>query len=190
MTFRSILLVSAIALLSSQASAQTASSGSGIYIGLVGGPAFFDGGDKAFDYNPAYTIGGQVGYKFGSWRAEGELSYQASEFRDFNNNAFDFEVIRGGASMFYDFATTPALAAITPYIGGGLGFSNIQTERGDFDDEQTGVTLHSEFGMTFNVTQSFALAPHYRYEWFETGIAGFNDYLNSHAFRVAARLGF
>lgn len=193
MTSRFCLAFSGLIFLSPQALAQTPSASTGIYMGIVGGPQFFNGGDVAFDYNTGYVIGGQLGYKFGSWRAEAEISYESSEFRDVDNDVFDFEVIRGGVSLFYDLATAPAHDALSPYIGGGIGASNINAEGTDdstFEDDETGLTLHSEIGMTIKMTQSIAIAPHYRFEWFETGIAGFDDYFHAHAFRVAARLGF
>jgi opacity protein-like surface antigen len=177
-------------MLTSQGHAQVGTPSDGPYIGVVTGPEFFAGGDDAFDYNLGHFIGGQVGYRVGQWRTEGELSYAETEFRDIDNDVFDVEVIRGNASLFYDFAMTPALDAFAPYVGGGVGLSNIAVERGAFDEDETGITLHGEVGMVVDVSPSLSLVPQYRYEWFEQGVAGFDDYFRAHSLRIAAQFGF
>ena len=184
------ILAAGLATFSMETAAQTAPGASGLYVGIVTGPEFFAGGDDAFDYNTGYVIGGQLGYRFGRWRAQGEVAYGESEFRDIDNDVFDIDVIRGSASLLYDLPTTPALDALSPFVGGGLGVSNIETKGVGFEDDETGVTLHGEVGLAIAITPSTSLVPQYRYEWFEQGVAGFDDYLHSHSFRIGAQVGF
>ena len=190
MTLRSVLLFSGLLLLSSQTLAQTSSSEAGIYIGGAAGPQFFDGGADAFGYNTGFGLGGQLGYRFGQFRAEAELNYASSEFRDVDNDVFEFDIIRGAVSLLYDVPTS--LDAVSFYLGGGFGAAYIDTQgKGSgFEDEDEGLTLHSELGLTIDVSPTFAIVPQYRFEWFETGIAGFDDYFHAHAFRMGARMGF
>lgn len=180
-------------LMTSQASAQTVSSGSGVYIGVVGGTQFLDGGENFIDYDPGFLIGGQVGYRIGSFRTEAEIAYQTSEFRDGGNDVFGIDVIQGTLSAYYDLPVVPELSGLTPYIGDGIGGANIAVDGkngSSFEDDETGFMLTSEFGVGIAVSSAFTIVPHYRFEWFDTGVAGFDDALYDHAFRLSARLGF
>ncbi|MGI9436650.1 MAG: outer membrane protein [Geminicoccaceae bacterium] len=182
-----------ILLLPSFGAAQTSSSGTGLIVGIVGSSQFFDGGENVFDYDTGYGIGGQLGYRLGQWRAMAEIGYNGSDFRDAGNDVFDVEIIRGDVSLFYDFGTAAALGNVTPYLGGGVGAANITvkgTGNSSFEDDETGITLHGEIGFSVGVTESFAIVPQYRLEWFDTGVAGFDENFYAHAFRVAAQLGF
>lgn len=193
MTLRSFLLACSAVLLTSQVSAQSASSGSGVYTGIVGGVPFFDGGENFIDYDPGYLIGGQVGYRIGSFRTEAEIAYQSTELRDGGNDVFGFDVIQGTLSAYYDIPVVPELSGLSPYVGGGIGGANITVEGengNSAEDDETGLMLHGEFGFGIAVSQSFELVPHYRFEWFDTGVAGLDEDLYDHAFRLSARLGF
>ena len=81
------------------------------------------------------------------------------------------DIIRGTLSLLYDFA--PGISILdspSPYIGGGIGIANISIDGedgNDVEDDETGVTFHGELGLTYNLTDSFALMPQYRFEWFD-----------------------
>lgn len=200
MIMRSLLQFVVVVLLTSQAltqtsSAQTASSNDGFYLGLVGGVQFFDGieaGDNSdIDYDPGYAVGGQVGYRLGQLRAEAELAYESAELEDAGGDKFDTNIIRGAASLFFDVTD---IGSVTPYFGGGIGIANIEikgTGGNSFEDDKTGVTLHGEAGLAFNVTSNIAIVPHYRLEFFDTKeVANVQNDLYAHAVRVSGRLYF
>ena len=190
MNHKIALCAAGLSILPIEALAQSATAGSGIYFGVITGPEIIAGGADAFDYNTGYVVGAQAGLRFGQWRAQGELAYGESEFRDIDNDVFDIDIIRGNVSLLYDLPTTPAVDALSPFVGGGLGVSNIETTGDGFKDDDTGLTLHGEVGMAIAITQSTSLVPQYRYEWFEQGVAGFDDYFHSHSFRIGAQVGF
>ncbi|MGH1481692.1 MAG: outer membrane protein [Geminicoccales bacterium] len=182
-------------LMTNSAIAQSWSRDNHFYIGYVNGIEFFGGGDD-FDYEPAYAFAGQVGYAFGQWRAEGELTYEDTTFDNANNSDFDLEIIRFAASLFYDLPPLSAVGGASPYAGGGLGISNVSVaataNNNDFEDDTAAFTFHGEVGINFNVASRLAIVPHYRFEWFDSGgeLGTIDNNFYTHALRVAARVSF
>ncbi|MGI9489573.1 MAG: outer membrane beta-barrel protein [Geminicoccaceae bacterium] len=188
-----VLAIVATGLTMKVASAQPATN-DGPYIGLaIAQSTFYDvdaGDGTEIDFNSGSAVRGQVGYGFGSWRAQAEVAYQFVEFEDADDDEFDTDIIRGTLSLLYDFAPISMLDSPSPYVGGGIGIANIAVD-GEDEDDETGVTFHGELGLTYDVTDSFALMPQYRFEWFETNeVADIQDNLFSHAFGVAGRYHF
>ena len=192
-----VLATAAMGLPMTMASAQP-SAKDGPYIGLaIAQSTFYDidaGDGTEIDFYSGSAVRGQVGYGFGSWRAQAEVAYQFVEFEDVDDDEFDTNIIRGTLSLFYDFAPISILDAPSPYVGGGIGIANIAIDGedgNDFEDDETGVTFHGELGLTYDLTDSFALMPQYRFEWFDTNeVADVQDDLFSHAFGVAGRYHF
>ena len=195
--YRSVLLLCSCALLAAEpASAQPWTRGNHLYLGYVNGLEFFAGGDE-FDYEPAYVFAGQIGYVFGQWRAEGELAYEDTTFDNANDNDFDLEVIRLGASVFYDMPPLTAVGGASPYAGGGIGIANVAVAAtandNDFEEDATVFTFHGETGISFNVASRVAITPHYRFEWFDSGgqkIGTIDKDFYAHTLRIAARVSF
>lgn len=193
-----LTFVFAAVLASSGASAQTYASANGLYLGLVGGAQFFDGVDAGdgteIDFDTGYVVGGQLGYRFGQLRAEAELAYEVAELEDVDDDIFDTKVIRAAAGLYFDLLPVAALGGISPYAGGGIGVANIEiegTDGNDFEDDETGFTFHGEAGVTIKITENLAIAPHYRFEWFDTKeVANFENDLYAHAVRVSGRFSF
>ncbi len=188
------VLAAAAGLATAMASAQTLAE-DGPYIGLaIAQSSFYDidaGDGTEIDIDSGSAVRGQIGYGFGSWRAQAEVAYQFVEAEDVDGDDFDNDIIRGTIGLFYDFAPLQIFESPTPYVGGGIGFANIAVDGDGIDDDQTGFTFHGELGLAYNLTDSFSLAPQYRFEWYETNdVAEVQDNLFSHAFGVGGRYHF
>lgn len=197
MRIRPALATAALGLATTMLSDQP-SAEDGPYLGLaIAQSSFYDidaGDGTEIDIDSGSAVRGQVGYGFGSWRAQAEVAYQFVEAEDVDDDEFDTDIIRGTISLFYDFAPLPVFEAPTPYVGGGIGFANIAVDGddgNDLEDDKTGFTFHGELGLAYNLTDNFALMPQYRFEWYETNdVAEVQDNLFSHAFGVGGRYHF
>ncbi|WP_223826039.1 OmpA family protein [Spongiibacter pelagi] len=95
-----------------------------------------------------------LGYKFsGPLRAELEYRMDSNAIEDTNTD-LDVESILG--NLWYDFSLTERLR---PYIGGGLGMSNVEV--GDYDDDVMSAQLGA--GLYFHLTPRLVLDASYRY---------------------------
>ena len=197
MRIRPVLAAAAMGLATTAISGQPLAK-DGLYLGLaIAQSSFYDidaGDGTEIDFDSGSAVRGQLGYRFGSLRAQAEVAYQFVEFEDVDDDEFDTNIIRGTLGLFYDFAPLPVFEAPTPYVGGGIGFANIAIDGedgNDFEDDQTGFTFHGELGLAYDLTDSFALMPQYRFEWYETNdVAEVQDNLFSHAFGVGGRYHF
>ena len=166
-----------------------------VYAGAVAGLQLSDGGAGAFDHGAGFVAGGQFGIAFAPWRLESEVVYQRTDYDDAIDATFDLDVIRGTLSLYYDLQPIAALGGMSPYLGGGMGAAYLEvsgTDGNAFEDDTTTFTLHGEFGLNFPLTDHAAVAPHYRFEWFDSGgeTEGAADDFYAHAFRVAVRVLF
>lgn len=192
-----VLAASVLGLTATVASGQT-TTGDGPYLGLaVAQSSFYDvdaDDGSQIDFDSGSAVRGQVGYRFGSLRAQVEIAYQFVEFENADDDEFDTDVIRGTFGLFYDFSPIAMIETPSPYVGGGIGLANIRVDGedgNDLEDDETGVTFHGELGLTYDLTDSFALMPQYRFEWFDVNdVADLEDDLFSHAFGVAGRYYF
>ena len=166
-----------------------------VYAGAVAGVQFSDGGAGAFDHSSGYVAGGQLGVAFASWRLESEIVYQQTDYEDAVDASFDLEVVRGALGLYYDVEPIAALSGLAPYLGGGLGVASLEvsgTDGNAFEDETTSFTLHGELGLNLPLTENVVVAPHYRFEWFDSGgeTEGSDDDFYAHAVRIAVRFLF
>lgn len=191
---KAAMLCLSVSCLTTPVDAQTWSTTTNAYFGLVGGAQLFDGGDSFIDFDPGYAIGGQLGYKLTQWRAEAEIVYEAADFEDGVGSEFDITSLRGSLSAYYDVLKPELLGDLSPYLGGGIGVADLNIEGNDgntFEEDVTALTLHGELGMSFSLAYNFSVAPHYRLEWFNSDdIAGFDNDVIAHNFRIAGRLWF
>lgn len=83
--------------------------------------------------DPGFSIGGALGYDFGTFRFEGEIAYRNNDVDDANVVGFGTVTLTGDvqsvsfmANGYYDFhsGTSPFI----PYLGLGIGFSNITSD--------------------------------------------------------------
>lgn len=173
------------------ATAQEAGSNpTGPYIGASLGYDYFDDDDD-FEFDGGGTLGLQLGYRFSdNWRAELEGSATGAEIEDTNDDILG--VARGTFSLYYDFQSSDHL--LVPYVGGGLGIAGVVVDLEAVDDDEEDLesefTWHAEAGLSVNVTPNFAIVPAYRYTWTDNSHDVTADNLQSHSFKVGARISF
>lgn len=149
-------------LFSGTSMAQQASTGP--YVGgAVGQSIFWDternvGGDLEYDFFSLF-ISGLAGYRVSpNLRAEAELLYESAES---DNSFFDIEVFRGTVSGYFDFnPIAMGSYALSPYVGGGLGFANIELVDDDFE-----FTWHAEGGVSLPIGNNLDIVPGIRFEY-------------------------
>ena len=151
-------------------------SASGLYVGADLGLAFLDDSDVV-DHGPpvddmtvtadnGFSIGGFMGYAFeNGYRIEGELVYQRNSFDEqkgssagdssLSNNISSAAVLANG---YYDFKND---SRVTPFLGGGFGFSFVDISNADDDDIV--FVYHFTAGVGFEITEKITLDLKYRY---------------------------
>ena len=83
------------------------------------------------EFDPGINIGGTLGYDFGFLRMEGEMSYKYAEINTITDTADGFQYgnpdgnIGVFAMMANAFIDLHNPSPITPYLGGGVGFANL-----------------------------------------------------------------
>ncbi len=117
-------------------------------------------------FSPGFNIGGAVGYDFGQFRAEGEITYRSTDLDEANGIAVtvdsDVSALSFMANGYYDHEM--GNSPVTPYVGFGMGVV-------DSDLNITGATVGSEtnfayqfmLGVGFEVTPNVVLTGGYRY---------------------------
>jgi opacity protein-like surface antigen len=131
--------------------------------------------DWAFDLG--FGVDGAVGYDFGIFRADLEFAYLTSKFvfdvdpddgRGDNVEADDsLTVMAGMANAWYDLDTG---SAWTPYIGIGVGATNLSVQLAEnsdddpvFDGSGWGFAYQAGVGVAFEVLDGFSLVAGYRF---------------------------
>jgi opacity protein-like surface antigen len=132
--------------------------------------------DWAFDLG--FGVDGAVGYDFGIFRADLEFAYLTSKFvfdvdpddgRGDNVEADDsLTVMAGMANAWYDLDTGTAW---TPYIGIGVGATNLTVQLADGSDEDDeyfngtgwGFAYQAGVGVAFEVLDGFSLVAGYQF---------------------------
>jgi opacity protein-like surface antigen len=162
----------------------------GLYIGFALAPQLFSdnkAGEATIEFDTGIAFSGLIGYKLSNLRLEGELAYQTVEGTNTSRtdvNA-DVNIVRFTGAAYYDFE----LFSLRPYLGGGMGVASLDTS-GGFENNDSAFTWHGEAGLTFNLTDQFAILPSYRYEWTDTDIGRFDKAQTAHAFRITLRYQF
>ncbi len=176
------LLTSLIPFVLSPGTASAQSVGD-LYWGVFGGAQFYNdnevqGADLEFD--PGYTVGGQLGYIFGSVRAEAEIGYSEADV-DGVRGGDTLEVIRGTGGLYFDFIGFTQ-SNILPYVGGGFGFAGVELG----DERDTALTAHGEAGVSFAAADNFDVVFSYRFEWYDADV-GVDDDITAHQIRAGIR---
>jgi len=163
-------------------------------------------------FDPGINAGVCGGYDFGFFRLEGEMSYKNNEITGVNEPTYGIRYVNvdghlGVFSMmlngFFDLHNE---SPVTPYLGGGMGFANLNlsTTRGvDANlgvqnnhifgaDQDTVFAYQAGAGLEFALNRRLSLDLGYRY--FGTGRASFRkDWPNSTDMRLGsnnAQVGF
>lgn len=169
------------------ANSASAQSVGDLYWGVFGGAQFYnenDINDDDVEFDPGFTVGGQLGYIFGSVRAEAEIEYNEADVDEIDGRSSGgtLEVIRGTGGLYFDFIGFNQ-SNILPYVGGGFGFAGLEL-RGDDD---TALTAHGEAGISFAASNNFDVVFSYRFEWYDTDVGGVDDDVTAHQVRAGIR---
>jgi len=146
------------------------SDNSGFYAGPLVGNGF------------SWIAGGEVGYKTGPIRIEGEFAYMDSKTGDFHTRLTYY---LGMINVMRDF-TTP-LVWVNPYVGVGLGGIRMK-----YDDYGmcTPAAIQGLAGLSLPVTHSLSLFVDYRYITTITSPPGQLENYQTHTANVGAILYF
>ncbi|MGI9435622.1 MAG: outer membrane protein [Geminicoccaceae bacterium] len=180
------------ALAPSQASAQSVGD---LYWGVFGGVNFVSDNDRRsgillnVNFDPGYTVGGQVGYIFGSVRAEAEIEYSEADVAEIGANGSPdatLDSLRGSGGLYFDFIGF-APSNILPYVGAGVGFAGLEFTGDDLSDDEVALTAHGEAGVSFAAATNFDVVVSYRFEWFDSNIGGLDSDITAHQIRAGLR---
>lgn len=202
---RSLLALTCVITLSIPANAQAqtvrAAPKTGFYVAGYGGLHFPSDNDSnvglvdGIEWDAGYRFGGAIGARVGNLRYEAELAYRTAdgdlEFTSilFNDLDIELSVFQGSVNLFYDIGDISFLGIDTnPYIGGGLGYANVEFD-GDVVDDESGFLALGELGATFSLGAGLSIVPAYRYEYVNVEILN-DDALTAHSLQIAARLDF
>lgn len=162
-----------------------------LYWGLFGGAQFYNdnevnGADLEFD--PGFAVGGQLGYIFGSVRAEAEIEYNEADVDEFDDQDDDstLTALRGTGSLYFDFVGFNQ-SNILPYAGAGFGLASLEFDDGNLEDDEIGLTAHGEVGVSFAAAQNFDVVFAYRFEWYDTDVGNVDDDIIAHQVRFGIR---
>jgi len=156
------------------------------YLGLTAGAtqvADFDSGPADIEFDYGYSLSGQIGaYITPRLRVEGEFDWLSTETDEINNINFEDDVwIYGGSvNAIFDFIASPLI--VTPMIGGGVGYSKLDSDNLGGDDAFSGKVFA---GLSFSLPGRIRLEPAYQLLW----LNGEDDDLYVHMLRVSVTLG-
>lgn len=177
-----------LALMPAKASAQSVGD---LYWGLFGGAQFYsenDIGNAEIDFDPGWAVGGQLGYIFGSVRAEAEIEYNEADVDSFGggDNDASLSALRGTGSLYFDFIGF-SQSNILPYVGAGFGLASLELDGDDLNDDELGLTAHGEIGVSFAAATDFDVVVAYRFEWYDSDIENVDDDITAHQVRMGIR---
>ena len=127
----------------------------------------FDTGEISFD--PGFGITAALGHSYGTGlRSEVEFGYRSNDMDEISVDGFGSGSIDGDVTslsfmlnVFYDFMSG---SAITPFLGGGLGYANVEGDIDNFGSEDDNVFAYQfAGGMAFDLNQSMKIDLQYRF---------------------------
>ena len=173
-------------------------AGSGLYVGVYAGAVFLDDNDfdiTDLEYDTGYALGGKLGYRFGQIRVEGEFGYRAAD-AEFDEDLIidedvEYRAIQGSANAYFDIVELNLGGiGMTPYVGAGLGYVDVELDNDDLgDDDEDGLLLLGEAGFSVSLLPNVSIVPAYRYEYADIEV-GEDDAFTSHSLQVGARFDF
>lgn len=189
------------------ANAQTALPlGNGFYALGYGGLQFFTDNDiddingiDKLKWDTGYNFGVRIGMRTGQFRVEGELGYRTADgelkledgfvFGAGDDGDVELTALQGSVNLFYDLLDLPLGTFIaTPYVGGGLGYANVEIESDFEDDDESDFLALFEAGLTMRLSPNLSVVPAYRYEYVNIEVG--DDDLTSHGLQIGARFDF
>jgi len=125
------------------------------------------GNSATIDSDTGIVIDGALGYRWGQFRGEGELSYQKNDLYNYIEDGY-VERIKGDTTRnslmfngYYDFAnSTP----FTPFLGAGLGLSHIKVDARSYGEcTDTVFTYSASAGVALKINDAMSLEVKYSY---------------------------
>ena len=164
-----------------------------------GGSWDFDKVTGDLKYGAGFSIDGGIGYDFGAIRTELTYGYTRASLDEVNINNSNLNFSSSGiinkndvmASLYWDIATG---SRFTPYIGGGIGYTNLSTPSITIDGFRSGSANRGLFGWQAKVGVSYATTYNtdVYLEGTYAGAGGFSsDYIQYDSYNDwGAKLGF
>ncbi len=159
--------------------------GKGFYLSGTAGAAWLSDADYDeagisidAEYDTGFLLGAAAGYDFGMLRTEAEFGYRQNSFDKWKDatvggfNLGDFSASGDITTLSYllngyiDFENK---TSVTPYIGGGLGFANVDVEDVTFqgtelgDEDDTVFAYQAAAGFGYDINKNLTLDVGYRY---------------------------
>ncbi len=153
---------------------------------------------------PGYALSGAAGLDFGLIRLEGEVFFNRYALNDFEVGGVDnpadgsFDTLAGMANVFVDLP----LAVVTPFVGGGVGYGDVNANDLEFggvpllDDSDSSFVYQLRAGFAFPLLPLTDMTLGYRYfvtEDLEMSNANGKvelEALKSHIFELGLRFSF
>lgn len=153
----------------------------GVYVGAFGGTNwlnFKNHHDVKGKFDVGYTGALSLGYKFhNGFRVEGEVSYRHNKLKSFDVGSLsmsDFHAkghttstsIMGNVLYDFDFGS-----CVTPYIGAGIGYTNLHAKieghdnfsHEKFSGSEKGLAVQGIVGASYALCEKTAVGVEYRY---------------------------
>jgi len=126
-------------------------------------------------FDTGFNLGGRLGYQWGSWRLEGELTYRENDTNRLDRLQPSFVAGRADGAerhslsqmvnLLYDLDL--AFSPVTPHIGGGLGVAqvtrNLSNMFGGTHDTATVFAYQAIAGVRYMLLPAVAIDLDYRY---------------------------
>jgi opacity protein-like surface antigen len=125
--------------------------------------SFPDGKSADAEFDAGLILRGAVGTNLGMGRLEGEVGYRSHGFDNGSGDITAFTFLLNG---YYDI---PANAPVTPFIGGGIGFANINVDgmniasHSQSDADDTVFAYQIGAGFSYPIDELMTLDCGYRY---------------------------
>ena len=143
-------------------------------------------------FDPSVYLGGTGGYDFGFLRLEGELSYRHANMDSITDSTgYRFRNVDGNvgafSTMFNVFFDIHNRSIVTPYLGGGIGFTTLfMSDTTAYDtrdlsnvvlyDEGDDTVFAAQAGAGIDIALSRFNSLDVGYRYFRTGKANFDTY--------------
>jgi len=116
-----------------------------------------------FSFGGGFSIDGGIGYDFGALRAELTYGYTRASLNEVNINNSDYNFSGSGiinkndvmGSLYWDIDTN---SRFTPYLGGGIGYTNLSTPSVTIDGYRTDSASRGLFGWQAKVGVSYIMS--------------------------------
>lgn len=148
------------------------------------------------EFGGGFSVDGGLGYDFGALRTELTYGYTRASINssDFNNQNVDVSGIINKNDVMGSVYLDVPFGKWVPYIGGGIGYTNLGTPSFTFDGNRTRANNKGLFGWQAKAGVAYVLSWHYDIyaEGTYSGAGGFSgDNLRYDAYNdFGAKLGF